>query len=302
MMTLHYTMARLWMQKNYEYNPKGVVQKSAMLKKYHDHCGGQDINDFIENNTFGRVVRKVFPQVTARRLGPKDNKKYYYCGIQEKKLSPQDSYQNNNNWYNGCVVRPDGLKERMKVAERLDFDKCFLWLNYSAKADGAVSTFDIYLKYLGHCIVWGRTPISTPHLGRALKICFPKITKKKRGNVAFYVGIEESPSFNRSVRYNQRRNLWETTRPLSSRSSVPPSVWYSDDKKKGSPNRQDDAGPLMPKADDYYMDSPDTTVMETSPPLDAHKPPPPQPSASCTTDIIDNKKHYKKLMILRFNR
>ncbi|KAK7071793.1 hypothetical protein SK128_025466 [Halocaridina rubra] len=189
-MALHCSQAKLWVKTHYERHEDGVVAKSVMYKHYEDYCREQGRN-IMETSIFGRVVKSVFPDVTIRRLGGRDNLKYYYCGIQAKESSPFAID-------NATTTRPKRrLRKRELVTDKTDVHRCLLWLhkNYCASPDSSVVKSEVYDRYVLECIAGAGDPLSMQYFGMVMSHAFPHIVKRKLGPRAnqqkFYFGIQE---------------------------------------------------------------------------------------------------------------
>lgn len=189
-MALHCSQAKLWVKTHYERHEDGVVAKSVMYKHYEDYCREQGRN-IMETSIFGRVVKSVFPDVTIRRLGGRDNLKYYYCGIQAKETSP---YAIDN----ATTTRPKRrLRKRELLTDKADVHRCLLWLhkNYCVAPDSSVSKSEVHDRYVLDCIAGATEPLSMQYFGMVVSHAFPHISKRKLGPRAnqqkFYFGIQE---------------------------------------------------------------------------------------------------------------
>nr|XP_027233611.1 uncharacterized protein LOC113825036 [Penaeus vannamei] len=189
-MALHCSQAKLWVKSHYERHEDGVVAKSVMYKHYEDYCREQGRN-IMETSIFGRVVKSVFPDVTIRRLGGRDNLKYYYCGIQAKETSP---YAIDNT----TTTRPKRrLRKRELITDKADVHRCLLWLhkNYCSSPDSSVIKAEVYDRYVLECIAGAGEPLSMQYFGMVVTHAFPHISKRKLGPRAnqqkFYFGIQE---------------------------------------------------------------------------------------------------------------
>ncbi|XP_042243627.1 uncharacterized protein LOC121880483 [Homarus americanus] len=192
-MALHCSQAKLWVKTHYERHEDGVVAKSVMYKHYEDYCRDQGRN-IMETSIFGRVVKSVFPDVTIRRLGGRDNLKYYYCGIQAKESSPHVID-------NATTTRPKRrLRKREVVTDKTDVHRCLLWLhnNYCVGPDSSVIKSEVYDRYVLDCIASAADPLPMQYFGMVVSHAFPHITKRKLGPRAnqqkFYFGIQERPA------------------------------------------------------------------------------------------------------------
>lgn len=192
-MALHCSQAKLWVKTHYERHEDGVVAKSVMYKHYEDFCRDQGRN-IMETSIFGRVVKSVFPDVTIRRLGGRDNLKYYYCGIQAKESSPHAID-------NATTTRPKRrLRKREIPPDKGDVHRCLVWLhkNYCLTPDSSVMKSEVYDRYVLECIAGAGEPLSMQNFLIVVSHAFPQVKKKKlmpRSNQhKFYFGLQERPA------------------------------------------------------------------------------------------------------------
>lgn len=191
-MALHCSQAKLWVKTHYERHPEGVVAKAVMYKHYEDYCRDQGRN-IMETSIFGRVVKSVFPDVTIRRLGGRDNLKYYYCGIQAKESSPHAGD-------NATTTRPKRrLRKREQPTDKGDVHRCLLWLhkNYHLVPDSSVAKAEVYDRYVSECVAGVGDPLSMHHFTMVLSHAFPHAAGRRIGGPRanqhnkFYFGIQE---------------------------------------------------------------------------------------------------------------
>ena len=189
-MALHCSQAKQWVKTHYERHPEGVVAKAVMYKHYEDYCREQGRN-IMETSIFGRVVKSVFPDVTIRRLGGRDNLKYYYCGIQAKETSPHAGD-------NATTTRPKRrLRKRELPTDKGDVHRCLLWLhkNYHLVPDSSVLKAEVYDRYVSECVANVGDPLPTQHFAMVLSHAFPHAAGRRLGPRAnqhkFYFGIQE---------------------------------------------------------------------------------------------------------------
>lgn len=189
-MALHCSQAKLWVKTHYERHPEGVVAKAVMYKHYEDYCREQGRN-IMETSIFGRVVKSVFPDVTIRRLGGRDNLKYYYCGIQAKESSPHAGD-------NATTTKPKRrLRKREMPTDKNEVHRCLLWLykNYHVVPDASVPKAEVYDRYVSECVGGVGDPLSTQHVTMVLSHAFPHAAGRRLGPRAnqhkFYFGIQE---------------------------------------------------------------------------------------------------------------
>lgn len=168
--------AQAWVKDNYEKHLDGVVAKSVIYKHYEDQCR-QEGRPVMETSIFGRVVKQVFPDVNIRRLGGRENLKYYYCGIQAQSNSPYVSDNTN-------TTRPKRKQRKREfMADKTEVQNCVRWLNshYCSDHDGSVAIYDVYSHYSQCCITWTSEPLTQQQLSIVVMNAFQRISKRKTG-------------------------------------------------------------------------------------------------------------------------
>ncbi|KAK4299415.1 hypothetical protein Pmani_028301 [Petrolisthes manimaculis] len=192
-MAQHCAQAKTWVKTHYERHMDGVVAKSVMYKHYEDYCRSLGRN-IMETSIFGRVVKSVFPDVTIRRLGGRDNLKYYYCGIQAKETSPHAED-------NATTTRPKRrLRKREPPTDKGDVHRCLLWLhkNYCVSSDASTQRSDVYDRYVLECAGGAVEPLSMQHFDMVLSHTFPVRTRRgpanRNNHHKFYFGLQERPA------------------------------------------------------------------------------------------------------------
>lgn len=186
--------AQAWVKENYERHQDGVVAKSVIYKHYEDRCRDQG-RPVMETSIFGRVVKQVFPDVNIRRLGGRDNLKYYYCGIQAQTSSP---YVNDNS----NTTRPK-RKQRKRdfITDKQEVQHCLRWFqsHYGLDSEGSVAIVDIYGHYSQHSTNWTNDPLSLQQFTLVILNAFPRISKRKVGpkspqqNVLVGISLRQIP-------------------------------------------------------------------------------------------------------------
>ncbi|XP_076056714.1 uncharacterized protein LOC143034485 [Oratosquilla oratoria] len=192
-MALSCSLAKQWVKSNYERHEDGVVAKAVMYKHYEDHCREQGRNT-METSIFGRVVKSVFPDVNIRRLGGRDNLKYYYCGIQAKESSPYAAD-------NATTTRPKRrLRKRELATEKADVHRCLRWVHALYEAGpphASVCKQDMFDRYVQDCVTTGADPLPLQCFGMVMSHALPQLTRRKVGPRAnqhkFYFGLQERP-------------------------------------------------------------------------------------------------------------
>lgn len=192
-MALSCSQAKSWVKTHYERHEEGVVAKAVMYKHYEEFCREQSRN-IMETSIFGRVVKSVFPDVTIRRLGGRDNLKYYYCGIRAKETS---IYAIDN----ATTTRPKRrLRKRELVTDKMEVHNCLRWLHahYAVSSEASVVKTDVYEGYLAYCRPRGGEPLSIQYFGMVVTHAFPSVTKRKLGprtnQQKYYFGIQKRPN------------------------------------------------------------------------------------------------------------
>eukprot|EP00051_Salpingoeca_urceolata_P029587 m.490342 g.490342 ORF g.490342 m.490342 type:complete len:493 (-) comp27843_c0_seq1:147-1625(-) len=69
-----------WMHENFEACEGGSLGRETLYKHYCDHCSGIG-SEPVNQASFGKIIRSVFPGLKTRRLGTRGNSKYHYYGI-----------------------------------------------------------------------------------------------------------------------------------------------------------------------------------------------------------------------------
>ncbi|XP_018008219.1 uncharacterized protein LOC108665925 isoform X2 [Hyalella azteca] len=184
--------AQAWVRDNYERNTDGVVAKSVIYKNYEDYCREHN-RPIMETSIFGRVVKQVFPGVNIRRLGGRENLKYYYCGIHAQESSPYVSDNNN-------TTRPKRKqRKRDVITDKAEAHNMFLWLcaNYAEESESTIPISDIYSHYIQCSATWTNEPLSNQQFTTLITSVFFRIAKRKIGPKSpqqnVFVGIAQRP-------------------------------------------------------------------------------------------------------------
>lgn len=76
-----------WLHDHFEAAEGVSLGRSTLYQHYCDHC---TLNryDPVNQASFGKLIRSVFPNLKTRRLGTRGNSKYHYYGIRLKDSSP----------------------------------------------------------------------------------------------------------------------------------------------------------------------------------------------------------------------
>lgn len=72
------TFLAKWLNKNFIVSTETGIPRSLVYLDYEQHCENTEL---MNQATFGKVIRAVFPQLQTRRLGTRGNSKYHYFGI-----------------------------------------------------------------------------------------------------------------------------------------------------------------------------------------------------------------------------
>ena len=181
-------LAYTWVKDNYEIHDNGVVAKSVIYKHYEDFCREQG-RPIMETSIFGRVVKQAFPQVQIRRLGGRENLKYYYCGIQAQAHSPYVSDNTN-------TIRPKRRqRKRVSITDKVEAQKCLHWLycNYSYDGVSSVRKQELYEHYVQDTYTWSQ-PLSIQDFTVVIINGFSKLSKRKISSKlqqqGFFVGFK----------------------------------------------------------------------------------------------------------------
>ncbi|XP_064638383.1 transcription factor RFX4-like [Lineus longissimus] len=76
-----------WLNTNYEEHEGISLPRSVMYSHYIDHCHDNETEP-MNQASFGKIIRTVFPNIKTRRLGNRGQSKYHYYGIKIKENSP----------------------------------------------------------------------------------------------------------------------------------------------------------------------------------------------------------------------
>lgn len=71
---------------NFELNENMNIPRDQVYEHYHTFMNGQNV-DPINNASFGKLMRTVFPSIEVRRLGSRGSSRYYHSGIALKSTS-----------------------------------------------------------------------------------------------------------------------------------------------------------------------------------------------------------------------
>jgi len=77
--------AKRWLQQNFTYDPEVAIPKEEIYSLYSNSV--KKDKKPISTADFGKLMRQVFPQVKARRLGQRGHSKYCYANIKKVKVS-----------------------------------------------------------------------------------------------------------------------------------------------------------------------------------------------------------------------
>ncbi|GAU88380.1 hypothetical protein RvY_01089 [Ramazzottius varieornatus] len=73
-----------WLEENFESSETGCdLPREVVYKAYQRFCESSSM-DCMNQATFGKTVRHVFPRIKARRLGVRGQSKYHYHGLKTK--------------------------------------------------------------------------------------------------------------------------------------------------------------------------------------------------------------------------
>ena len=164
-----------WLTDNFE-----SVGESCILKAdahYHYVEYAKSINQTpLEMNVFGKMVRDVFHNISARRLGGRNNPKYHYCGIAAKK----DSYL--SKFLSGKDPAQRSRKKEI-ATDNPTSEFAINWLNrhYEACPDRIIPKTNVIREYNSYCKKMGETPVSINYFGKLVKHCFPSVDIRKFG-------------------------------------------------------------------------------------------------------------------------
>lgn len=69
-----------WLKQNYDEDPDGSLPKDDIYQRYLQVCYDNSITP-SKNNIFSKMLKKIFPQIRSRRLGPRGRGIPHYGGI-----------------------------------------------------------------------------------------------------------------------------------------------------------------------------------------------------------------------------
>eukprot|EP00047_Mylnosiga_fluctuans_P023238 m.134361 g.134361 ORF g.134361 m.134361 type:complete len:559 (+) comp9517_c0_seq1:1736-3412(+) len=77
----------VWLHEHFEAAEGVSLGRSTLYQHYCDHCTLHHY-DPVNQASFGKLIRSVFPNLKTRRLGTRGNSKYHYYGIRLRDASP----------------------------------------------------------------------------------------------------------------------------------------------------------------------------------------------------------------------
>lgn len=89
------TEAFQWIRNNLEECDASVnLPKHEVYDLYKLHCENKDSKRFLSAPDFGKIVKCLFPNVKARRLGTRGNSKYCYTGLRKREVNKSPTLPN----------------------------------------------------------------------------------------------------------------------------------------------------------------------------------------------------------------
>ena len=76
----------VWLHDNFEAAEGVSLGRKTLYSHYETHCTSEK-TDPVNQASFGKLIRSVFPNLKTRRLGTRGNSKYHYYGIRVKEDS-----------------------------------------------------------------------------------------------------------------------------------------------------------------------------------------------------------------------
>jgi hypothetical protein len=99
-----------WLMQNYEVAEGASLPRSTLYSHYLRHCKGNKLYH-VNVASFGSIIRSAFPGVRGRKVGTKDNSKYYFYGI---RVIPRSSLNQLSGNKNSAVRQQPSPKKRYK--------------------------------------------------------------------------------------------------------------------------------------------------------------------------------------------
>ena len=84
-------MAAVRLQEKFEHKPGGKVRVQVMYQQYTRYFCSQALIEPKKRSSFGKIVRRAFPFIKKRRLGPAGEQTSYYVGVVAKASPPPAS-------------------------------------------------------------------------------------------------------------------------------------------------------------------------------------------------------------------
>ena len=183
---------RTWLIDNFEPVAESCVLKAGAYGHYESYAKSIGQTAF-EMNVFGKIVRKVFPDVSIRRLGGRVKPQYYYCGIAAKQTSPLYPLLN--------AKDPAQRSRKKEIAtDNHTAELVIEWLRrtYEPCQRGHILKSEVFTKYTIYCDSIGESPVSLNYFGKLVKHCFSEVEVRKFGGRSdpnwYYFGISAKES------------------------------------------------------------------------------------------------------------
>jgi len=166
---------RRWLMDNFEAVPEACLLKSDAHCHYVEYAKSIGQTP-LEMNVFGKMVRDVFQNISARRLGGRNNPKYHYCGIAAKSTSPLFAVLSGKD-----PAQRSRKKEIATDNPASEFAINWLNRNYEACKESIIPKSSVLKEYTSYCNARGENPVNINYFGKLVKHCFPSVEIRKFG-------------------------------------------------------------------------------------------------------------------------
>ncbi|ESO01065.1 hypothetical protein HELRODRAFT_82191, partial [Helobdella robusta] len=103
-----------WLLENYEATEGVSLPRSSLYNHYLRHCDQMKLEP-MNQASFGKLIRSVFPQIRTRRLGTRGNSKYHYYGIKIKSTSSVHHIQQQHHQPQQLQQQQQQLQQRIMI-------------------------------------------------------------------------------------------------------------------------------------------------------------------------------------------
>ncbi|XP_070536833.1 DNA-binding protein RFX7-like [Ptychodera flava] len=128
------THAFNWIRSHLEESPSTSLPKHEVYEDYRAFCESSN-HSVLSAADFGKIIKCVFPNIKARRLGTRGNSKYCYSGIRKKAeikppslpsldLTDQDMADSGLNCVCNCNHHPNNSQEEDQTMSAASFLVC----------------------------------------------------------------------------------------------------------------------------------------------------------------------------------